>query len=92
MRNRADISTLESTKYEVGLVRDGKIVYVLGYTARKSKTGILNLNTKDIARFFTQAERDGEFKYSAKSGFVFNGGSIRMGFTGRTKREVANGN
>ena len=89
MRTRKDISTLESTRYEVAIVRNGEVLEILGYTPRKSKRGILALMTKDLSEHFTEAELDAPNSYNAKQGSVFGDGSIRIGFTGSTEREKA---
>ena len=89
MKNRKDISTLTSTSYEVAVVRNGKVLEILGYTPRKSKHGILALMTKDLSPHFTDAELDAPNSYNAKQGLVFGDGSIRIGFTGSTEREKA---
>jgi len=89
MRTRHDISTLESTRYEVAVIRDGKVLEVLGFTPRKSKAGIMALMTKDLSNHFTESEMNADCSYSAKKGFVFGDGSIRVGLTGATEREKA---
>ena len=89
MRAKADISTLEGTKWEVAVIRNGVILEVLGYTARKTKQGILNLMVKDLTSHFTEDELNADYKYSKDKGFQFGDGSIRIGFTGRTERQVA---
>ena len=58
---------------------------------RKSKQGIFNLMTgHDLTSFFTESELDSDYKYTAKFGFQFGNGSIRIGFTGNTERNAAN--
>jgi len=90
VRNRNSISTLEATRYEVALIRDGEVLKVLGYTARKTKRGIFNLlQGQDLTSYFTEAELDSEHRYTSKNGLQFGDGSIRISFTGRTEREVA---
>jgi hypothetical protein len=90
VRNRKDISTLEATRYEVALIRDDKVLKVLGYTARKTKRGIFNLlQGQDLTSYFTEAELDSDRRYTSKNGLQFGDGSIRISFTGRTEREVA---
>jgi len=88
VRNRSEIATNTPTKFEVAVIRNSQVLEILGYTARKSKIGIYNLMANDLTRHFTEAEVSTDYTYSAKSGFTF-GTDIRIGFTGRTEREVA---
>jgi len=87
-RNRLDIPTNTSTRFQVAVIRNGQTLEVLGYTAQKTKIGIYNLMAKDLTHHFTESELNTDFIYSAKSGFTF-GSDIRIGFTGKTEREVA---
>ena len=89
LRKRDDISTLTETRYQVAVVRDGITLQILGYTARKSKIGILYFLTEDLSHHFTETELDSKHTYTAKDGLVFGDGSIRIGFTGETERQNA---
>ena len=90
VRNRKDISTLEATRYEVALIRDEKVLNILGYTARKSKQGVFNLlKGQNLTSYFTEAELDSNYRYTLKNGLQFGNGSIRISLTGRTEREAA---
>jgi len=87
-RNRLDIPTNAPTRWEVAVIRNGETLEVLGFTARKTKMGIYNLMANDLTRHFTEPEMNRDIAYSAKFGFTF-GSDIRIGFSGRTERNVA---
>ena len=92
MRNRLDIKTTEPTRYEVALMRGYEVLHVYGYTARKTKSGIVNLMDEDMTHLLTADELtacdNATLKYSKKYGFTFCPG-IRVAFTGNTERSAA---
>ncbi len=92
-RNRNSIPTNTSTRYEVALMRGSEIIHVYGYTARKSKFGILNaISGQDVLEFLTEPElaetETMELTYSAKYGFKV-ATNVYVRFTGNTERQVA---
>lgn len=90
LRRRQEIPTDAATRYEVALMRGDKVIEILGYTARKTKQGIMHqFEGKDRTHLFTDEELDTPWKYSSKTGISFNNGTIRACFTGRTEREAA---
>jgi hypothetical protein len=90
LRQRQAISNDTATRYEVALMRGETVLEVLGYTAQKTKMGIIGqFRGKDVTHHFTDDELNSEWKYSAKNGIQFNNGSIKACFTGKTEREAA---
>lgn len=95
-RNRLAISTLEPTRYEVGVFIGDAEPVALGYTARRSKQGLLAYLEK-VSPLVTAAILEGRLTteqvdnvpitYSADHGF--DGGVVRLAFTGRTERDAA---
>jgi len=92
MRKRLDICTTEPTRYEVALFRGGQVLYRYGFTARKTKKGILNLMTKDVSHLLTDEELEEadtfQLKYSRKHGLQVSSG-ISIRFTSATERDMA---
>lgn len=75
------------TAYEVALTYKGQTV-VLGYTARKSQHGLLNVaRAAKVADMIDAADLDAGCGYFSKTGWHF--GSARVAFTGRTERDAA---
>jgi hypothetical protein len=79
---------MSATKYEIGLIRDNKVLKILGFTARKTKGALLIApQGQDLTSFFTEQELNGEWEYKKSHGVMFSD-SIRIAFTGRTEREA----
>jgi hypothetical protein len=88
MTPRNNIPANTVTRYEIGLIRDGKTLVVIGYTAKKTKNALLTApQGQDLTSYFTEEELDGEWKYKKSHGVMF-GDSIRIAFTGKTEREA----
>jgi hypothetical protein len=81
-----------NTAYEVALYVDGKVVKVLGYTARKTNKTLLNYaasNSTLLKSHLTEEELDMEWKNSSKTGLMFANGRVIVRYTGKTERTVA---
>jgi hypothetical protein len=92
VRRRSEIKTTESTRYEVALTRGSKILYIYGYTSRRSKEGLLAMATDDVTALLTAdelAESDNfRAKYTRKTGIQITSG-LFIRFTGATERMAA---
>lgn len=57
LRNRQEISTQEQTRCQVALTRGSEVLYVYGYTARKTKAGIFAICVgQDATSLLTESE------------------------------------
>jgi hypothetical protein len=84
---RNTIPANTATRYEIALIRNGSVLKVLSYTAKKTKGALLRAPYgHDLAEYFTEAELNGEWSYKASHGVMFGDGSIRLAFTGNTER------
>ena len=89
-RSRQNISTLEATRYEVAITKNGQVVRSVGFTARKTKATLFfyaQENGREISDLLTESELDENYSYSALSGLRF--GSVSVVYTGRTERDCA---
>jgi hypothetical protein len=86
---RNTIPTNTATRYEVALIRSGKVLKILGYFAKKTKSTLFSApQGQDLTEYFTEEELDSDLRYTKLHGIQFGDGSIRIAFTGNTERTV----
>lgn len=73
------------TKYQVALMRGNDVLFIYGYTERKSKQGIIALMSKDVTHLLTDDEMDVVPVYTKKDGLKL-GGKVKVCFTGFTEK------
>ena len=76
-----------NTQYEMALVDGEKVLKVLGYSEKKTKSRlILAAVNGDLTSFFTESELNGDSSYSKTHGLCFWGTKKRVCFTGKTAK------
>ena len=75
------------TAYEVALVVDGKVIDILAYTARQTRSVLLSIAQDHGPRIANDILKTDDFecKYAKATGWVF-GGRVQVKFTGWTER------
>ena len=79
-----------ATRWQYGLVRDGRLVHCLGYTARRTKRALfaaLQAHRAVTIQLFDGLPDDAELTYQAGAYRSPNG--LALAFTGQTERDAA---
>jgi hypothetical protein len=80
-------TTSVNTRYEMALVDGEKVLKILGYSEKKTKSRLFSVVTEyDLTSFFTEKELDGDFSYCKVNGIRFSNSKKRVCFTGKTEK------
>ena len=79
-----------ATRYEIAIIDATGKATVVGYSARKTKTQLMNVareNGKAIAAMLTEEQMDAPLRFIASKALVV-GGCVHVAFTGRTEQQA----
>lgn len=91
---RQNIPSGSPTRYEVGLIKEGKTLHIYGYTSRRSMDGLIQQTLgQDVEHLLTPDDLlEGEtfqMDYTPADG-IYLTSKVKIAFTGRTERDAKN--